>query len=118
MVKVKYLWESHTYISIDWVKKKVLNWEIIEVPKDKIKLFITNWFEKIWFEAISELQEKIEILERESINDENALNINISNIENELFNKIQKLESDFKDIEKQRQTKIKSLKDKLKNITK
>lgn len=116
MIQVKYLWASHTFIKLNWTKIKVLNWEIIEVPKDKKKFFITNWFEEIWNSNPEEIQESIEKLERESINDENSLEINIKILEDNLFKDIKDLESKFNEREKERKLKMSILKEKLINL--
>ncbi len=116
MIQVKYLWASHTFVRLNWTKIKVLNWEIIEVPKDKKKFFITNWFEEIWGSNPEEIQESIEKLEKESINDENSLEMNIKILEDKLFKDIRELEEKLKEREKERQWKISILKEKLINL--
>lgn len=44
---IKYIWNGHTRININWLKVKVLEGETISVKEEKVSFFCKNGFELV-----------------------------------------------------------------------
>jgi len=116
MIKVKYIGTEHTFAKVWNEKKKILNWEIIEIPEESKKFFLSNSFEQVWWKSKEEILEWIEKIERETNNDRSNLEREIKAIETRLFKEISELENNFEVKEKMRQERISKLNEQLENV--